>query len=378
MSAPRRVALVVRAARGGMMRHVLDLAEYLPAAGWQPVAVIAPPDPLIERELRELGVPFLAVPMADRVDAVADARSVRAIRARIESLAPDLVHVHSNKAAALTTRALRGLPSPPPAVFTAHNVPSFETAPFLARAVGRAALRSVGRRVSRTIAVSGYLRDRLVAAGLDATRIDVVRNGVDVGAIARRVACASGPGRAPDAPPATIGTMGRLIRDKGVGTLLRAIKALSDEGRDVQCVVIGDGPDEARLRALADELGIGERVDFVGYAEDPYPLVAGFDICALPTRLEAFGLSALECMAAGVPVVASNVGGLAEIITHGVDGFLVPPGDPGVLAAALARLLADPALRTRLAVEAARTAARFSVEAMVAGTVAVYEAALGA
>jgi glycosyltransferase involved in cell wall biosynthesis len=380
---PRRVVFVVRASRGGMSRHVVDLAAHLPGDRYELVGVLAPPDDRLEREFHRVGVPFVPVEMADGIDLLADLGTVRTLRSDLEALSPDLVHFHSNKAAFVGRRAVRRLAARPATAFTAHNYPSFERSGFVRRTLGRRALARVGADVDRTIAVSFALAGDLVEnVGFDPAKVAVVHNGIDAAAVAAGSTPEAGRAlREATGIPAdavVVGTIGRLVRDKGLDVLFRALGSLVDRHQELHCVVVGDGPDETRLREVAASLRIEDRVVFAGFVDDVGPWLAAMDVFALPTLVEAFGMSALEAMAAGVPIVASSVGGVPEVVADDTTGMLVDPGDANALADTLSWLITDPGLRTRLADQARVSARRFSLEAMADGTARVYDEALGA
>jgi N-acetyl-alpha-D-glucosaminyl L-malate synthase BshA len=113
------------------------------------------------------------------------------------------------------------------------------------------------------------------------------------------------------------------------------------ESLDVRLVLVGDGPEYGRTRELVETLGLADFVRFVGVVDDVVPLLAAADVLLLPSETESFGLVALEAMASGVPVVASDVGGLPEVVEHGVTGFLAPVGDVDAMAGYCLQLLAD-------------------------------------
>jgi glycosyltransferase involved in cell wall biosynthesis len=170
-----------------------------------------------------------------------------------------------------------------------------------------------------------------------------------------------------------VGFTGNVIPRKGVEELVRAAAQVLPSRPDAVFVVVGRVPMgqpedwQQSYSALAERLGIADRFRFVGFCDDVRAAVADFDILVLPSRQEPFGRSIIEAMALGVPVVASRVGGIPEIIEHERDGLLVRPGDADDLARALARLLDDPALRQSLGqagrsrVEAAFDVAKGSV-----------------
>lgn len=147
-----------------------------------------------------------------------------------------------------------------------------------------------------------------------------------------------------------IGFAGRLAHIKGVDVLLAAVADLHAKGLPVRLVIVGDGLERGDLESRARELGIFHITHFAGRVprDTVFSAIKGFDIAAMPSRLEGFGLSALEAMAAGVPVVASRVDALQEVVQDGMTGLLCQVDDPKSLADALARLVADKALRQRM------------------------------
>lgn len=177
-------------------------------------------------------------------------------------------------------------------------------------------------------------------------------------------------------PGARIGYVGRLQPEKGVDVLLRALAGLLEHPRRPTLTVVGDGPCRADLLQLALRLGLSDTVRFVGYLDDPVPVLSRLDVLAVPSRTDGTPIVVLEGQGAGVPVVASATGGIPDRIQPGVDGLLVPPGDPAALAAALARLLDDAAMARRLQVGGRRRAAACRHEAMVDQLVEAYEGAL--
>ena len=164
---------------------------------------------------------------------------------------------------------------------------------------------------------------------------------------------------------------------KQVDAVVRVFARIRSRVR-ARLVIVGEGPDLGRAEQLIDELGIRADVELIGESQDVVGLLSVSDLFLLPSLQESFGLSALEAMACGVPVVASNVGGLPEVVTDGVTGFLHPPDHVAAMADSAITLLSDPALHARMAAEGARLAAeRFSSDRIVPQYEAVYEQALG-
>jgi glycosyltransferase involved in cell wall biosynthesis len=145
----------------------------------------------------------------------------------------------------------------------------------------------------------------------------------------------------------------------------------------VHFLVVGDGPERARLEALADELGLAGRVDFLGFRDDARAVIAELDVLAVTSLSDGAPLVVLEAMEAGVPVVASAVGGLPDQIAHGRDGVLVSPGDPVALAGALGGLLRDPDRRRDLGTGGRRRVAGDGYDRLVERMEAVYRRLAG-
>jgi glycosyltransferase involved in cell wall biosynthesis len=171
--------------------------------------------------------------------------------------------------------------------------------------------------------------------------------------------------------------VGRLEPVKGLNV---AIDALSSEGmpQTVQLHIVGSGPCEDDLRMQAGEAGVAERVHFLGFRRDAYAFIAHCEALLMPSLHEGLPYTLLEAMALGKSVIASRVGGLAEVVEHEVTGILVQPGDPAALANAIQRLAAAPSLRARLGEEAQRVQrARYSLEAMTSSYLQLYHAISG-
>jgi glycosyltransferase involved in cell wall biosynthesis len=179
----------------------------------------------------------------------------------------------------------------------------------------------------------------------------------------------------PETSPVRIVSVARFEAPKDHATLLRALAQLPD--LDWELELVGDGPLEPACRALAAALGIAGRVRFPGYTPVVAEALGRAQIFALSSRSEALPRSVLEAMRAGLPVVATQVGGVPELVDNGVNGMLVPRGDTGALTAALAGLIPDAARRLQLGT-AARLSyeGRFRLEYMIEKTAALYETAL--
>ncbi|MEZ5409736.1 MAG: glycosyltransferase [Acidimicrobiales bacterium] len=176
-----------------------------------------------------------------------------------------------------------------------------------------------------------------------------------------------------DAP--VLAKVANFTPKKDHATLLRALSDLTRHP-PVHLALIGSGPLEADLRRQVDELGIGDRVAFLGTRDDVFELLPLMDGFVLSSQYEGFPISLIEAMATGLPCVATTVGGIPEIIVDGTNGLLVPPGRPDQLRDALARIVDDPELRADLGAEARRCAEGLDLRHAVERTQTLYESAL--
>ena len=260
----------------------------------------------------------------------------RRVRGLIETLRPDLLH-----ALHLTSYGfLSGLSGFQPSIVSLWGTDVLEapTVTPLHRWITRQALSRAG-----AITATGL---RLAEATLpyvpEGKPVTVIPYGVDLD----RFTPASRDGRGAGAH-VTIGAASRLSPEKGFEHLLRAVAMLRDRGIALDVVLAGDGPSRAGLARLAEELGLRERVEFLGeVAHDDVPgVLQRLDIFAMPSTWEGFGVSALEASAMELPAVASDIHGIPDVVLDGETGLLVPPADVGALADAIARLAGDAALR---------------------------------
>jgi glycosyltransferase involved in cell wall biosynthesis len=219
----------------------------------------------------------------------------------------------------------------------------------------------------------------LLQRGYDVERVSVIPNGIDCERF-RLQGNGEAVRREWNIPPGVpvVGVLARLMRIKGQEVFLRAAALIASKHPQARFVIVGgnniDHEYEDELKRLAERLGLKERVLFTGFRTDVPDLLAAFSVVVSPSLgLEGLSNSLLESMAAGVPVVATRVGGTPEIVEDGVTGLLVSPGDPDALAAAISRLLHDKTTATRLGQSARRRVfSRYSLEQAVASTERLY------
>ena len=240
--------------------------------------------------------------------------------------------------------------------------------------------RWMSRHTDAIFAVSGQLKDDLVKhIGMPEASVEVLHNGVDLSRfnVAERANAQTSARDAlrrewgvPDGV-LVVGSVGRLAAVKNYGLLVRAV---ASSGLDVHLVFAGEGPERATLTALAESLGIASRVHLLGHCNDVDRVLGAFDVFVLPSFSEGMSNTLLEAMAAGVPPVASAVGGNGEIVRDGVDGRLFASDDEAGLAACLVALCRDDALRARLAAAAReRVHSAFDIRSMIERYEQLYE-----
>jgi glycosyltransferase involved in cell wall biosynthesis len=325
------------------------------------VVAVGDDDDYLASELRRVGVPVHVLPDLQRsIDPARDARAVRAMRALIRKVRPDIVHTHSTKAGLLGR--LAAWREGRPAIHTAHAWSFSDGLPRRRKAIAIPVERLAGRLTRRFIVVSGA--DREVALRYRVARdeqVRIIHNGVvDVSDRAR-------PGVG--APP-VIAMVARMAAPKDHDLLLRALSGVVAPFR---LWLIGDGPDRGAVEAQIAALGLADRVELLGVRRDVPALLARTHLFVLASRQEGFPLATLEAMRAGLPVIASDVGGVREAVEHEQTGMLIPRGDTDRLREALQRLLLDPGLRAELGAAGRRAfEAKFTVAEMNARTLDVY------
>lgn len=236
--------------------------------------------------------------------------------------------------------------------------------------------RIMTKPLTRVIAISDYVRLQLIASGLDAEKIDVRHLGVDhrrfVPEPEARTDLLNEFGIGSDEVILT--TVSFLNPFKNPQTIIEACGRLAEQGLRFRLFVAGDGVLRHDLETLSRELGIKDRVKWLGHFADPSRLLQGSDIFVLASVGEAFGLVLPEAMACGLPVVATRSGGIVEIVEDQITGLLVEPLDSEALARALRRLIEDDELRRTLGTHGLkRVADEFTVDAVVANTIKIYE-----
>ncbi len=291
----------------------------------------------------------------------------------LRSERPDLIHTHVTVSGNVLWR-LAGLLAGVPVINHVHIGNYFRPGSLSGR-LARWIDTRTARIPKRFIVVSGRIAEGLAAQGYQADRIVMVPNGVDAESFFPRNGMDGRPG-------AVVGCIARLCRTKGQAVLLDAFARLDPGLGPAELWFVGEdqetgGAYRKVLEDQARDLGILDRVKFLGHRNDVAPLLGEMDMLVLPSFDEGMPLVLLEAMASAVPVVATRVGGVDELVDDGVDGVLVAPGDAADLANAVSRLLGDPGLRTRMGESGRKKAAeRFTLTKSIDAVCGVYEEAL--
>ncbi len=335
---------------GGVQAHVLSLADALRGMGDEvlvvgPSATDAPSDRTpggarIMSVGRTVAVPANGSRAPIALGPVAASR----MRALLRRAAPDVVHVHEPLVPVLGPAAV--LASDAARVLTFHATAERGALPHLYRAVRSVARVIVARGDALTAVSPVAAAFHAHALGFDRDRLTIVPNGVEVARFAQGAERARGPAQ-------RLVFLGRLERRKGADVAVRAFLRLAAERPDLELRVLGDGPLAPTLRRLVADVpaSVARRVDLAGRAEPAElpGLLADADVAVLPARGgESFGIVLLEAMAAGLPLVATDIPGYRAVARHEQEALLVAPDDPVALASAVARLLDDAPLAARL------------------------------
>ncbi len=369
-----RVVHLIKATRiSGAERHLLILLTALRRLDVDAhLLLLVEPKRLMDdlvAEAGERGIPTQRIV----IHRDADLRLVGRLRESLRRLRPDILHTHLIHAD--TYGFLAGkLAGVPRIISSRHN-----DDPFRRRLPLRLTHRALWRGLHAGIAISEAIRQFMVEVeGAPEDKLHVVHYGLEFERIepAQIDAARSALRDELHLPPETFlfGMACRLTAQKGISDALQAFARIAESDERAHFVVAGDGELMARLLAEAQDWGLAERVHFLGWRSDVLDVLAALDVFLMPSRWEGFGLVLIEAMSRRIPVIASRVSAIPEIVRDGESGLLVPPSDPRALAEAMQRLLHDRPLRAYLGLLGEdRVESYFSAERMVQETLALYQ-----
>jgi glycosyltransferase involved in cell wall biosynthesis len=353
-----------RSWRGGQ-NQVLLTVNGLREIG-QRAALVAHPDGELRRRASE-GLELIPIAPRTEVDLTAAWRLSRVVR----KLRPDVVHAHDPHGVAMAALALSFAGGAPAPVLVASRRVDFHLK-------GNSLSRWKYRQVDCFITASEAIRQMLVADGIPSSRTVTVHEGIDVehAEAAARVNLHEAfwlPHHAP-----IVGNVAALVPHKGQRYLVDAAHLVVQEVPDARFVILGEGELREHLERQVREYRLEKHVLLPGFRTDVLGCIKGFDLFVMSSVTEGLGTSLLDAMACGKPVVATDAGGIPEVVDQGVTGTLVPARDPRTMATAIVELLSDESRRRAMGEAGlARVKARFTVERMVAATAKVYARAAG-
>jgi glycosyltransferase involved in cell wall biosynthesis len=301
---------------GGLEQAYLDYTQALLLRGHKITAIVAPDAPYLG-ELAKLEVEVICLRTHGFYDVFAWLRLRKLLRsAKIANLVkPIVVLAHNGRAIFTAYQALRGLAMPIIGVSHSNNI-------------------KYSKKANGLLVLTEAMRGRFLAAGYSFEKCAVIGNMIELADLSTEQ-------KWQKQNPSVIGFLGRLSSEKGVADLLQGLAILRAKNLLVNVKIGGAGEEENSLRALAEKLSITEQVEFCGWIanNDKADFFASIDVLCVPSSYETFGIVVLEAWAAGVPVIAAEVGGLAEIITNGENGLLYPRANVAVLAENIEKLL---------------------------------------
>lgn len=363
--------LVTHLNPGGAQETVVLLADGLDKLGFD-VTVVAAPGGTEEPRLGELGIPVLTVPgLQRRVSPRADSTAYRQLRRLLRGGSFDIVHTHSSKAGVLGRLAARreGVAG---ILHTSHGLPVNPDMSRLEKAILLTAERIAARASHRIVAVSRATAQELVDLKLARpNQLAVISSGIDVDRFRRqdKLEAKRALGLPEDAPVA--GWIGRHFEQKRPGDVVSAARSICERVPGAYVLLVGDGPLLEASRKAAEDC---ERVRVLGFRADVEMIYAALDVMYLASAWEGLPRTILEAMAAGAPVVSTDVSGVSEVVEDGTTGFLVDVGDWRTLTDRVARILNDPALAGRMSQAAAAKITReYSAQHTVEATAELYE-----
>jgi glycosyltransferase involved in cell wall biosynthesis len=360
----RVVEILATGTSGGAQEHVYSLMTRLDLARFD-ASVVSLSSGSAVRKLERAGFEVLVIDEPD------EAVAVGMLTAHLVETRPDVVHTHMYRADIIGTKAVTALANAghcrPYLVSTVHSsrIRSMED---------RETIRRLTPQMDQLIAVSKSIERKIADEHRDGAPVRLIYNGVDLDRYDHQEPCCTLRDEYGMEPGSQIvGVVARLEPEKGHLTLLDAWPHVLRRVPDAYLLMVGEGSHREALAARAAENRVAHRVVFTGRRDDVPAVTAALDVAVLPSHREAQGLSILEAMALSRPVVASDVGGIPEMIEDGVTGLLVPHDQPEALAAAIVRLLTDHSLADTIA-RAAHDLVhdRFCVQVMVRSVEEIY------
>lgn len=358
---------------GGAERHIINLAGAVNPQMVEIAVCCLFSEPFAGIAARA-GINVFDVTMKNRTDLSVVSKLATIIRENNF----DIVHTHGVRANLLGRLAARQA-GRKPVITTVHSLLEKDYPEFFRRQVNKFTEWATRSLTDHFITVSQGLKDKLVSSGIPAGRVTVIYNGI----VLENFSLPDEPGAArarlgygPDVP--LVGIVARLHPVKGHQYFLEAARLVLEQCPGAHFVIAGEGPQRQFLEDMAGRLGLADRVAFTGFVADVRALMADLNLLVISSLWEGFGLTAVEAMALGVPVVSTEAGGLPEVVLHGETGLLVPPANSAALAKSIIWMLEHPEAAAEM-VKKARQAVceKFTAQVMARRTEELYRQVLG-
>lgn len=365
---------ITQAELGGAQQYVLTLAQHFHGTGHDVLIVAGGErDDYLFSKSAMMGIPTKYLPsLVPQISPSKDLKALGELKKIGNSFEPDIVHLNSSKISVLGSFAFKRSRrvKKTRVVYTAHGF-VFNEGRFLRKLYGRALERYTARMKDAIICVSHYDRAQALKHSVGSIHsLHTIHNGIDLKGThflpreeAQEILGLSGT---------VVGTIANHYATKGLEYLIKAAKRMLKDSPDVTFAVIGDGPERVHLEKAVTSHGLEERFLLLGPKTQAAGFLKAFDVFVLPSVKEGFPYALLEAMVAGIPIVATNVGGVPEIITDKKTGVLIPPRDPRALADAIALLLNDTTATQKYAQAGLEDVQQFSQERLLTQTSDLY------
>lgn len=349
------------ASLAGAPRHLLALLENFDYQKFK-FFVICPPGPLAG-EIRVLKKPvdLEIVPMRSRLDWAA----IKEIRSNIKHIKPDLIHVHGTRAGSLGRLANIGLKFP--LIYTEHLwTRDYHLSSHLENIFQVTGMWFLDMFTTQNIAVSQAVKDFMVESQISRPeKILVVYNAIELSKKKAKIFSQN---------ERVLGTVGTLNYQKGIQHLIAAMPKIIKEFPQTKLVIVGEGVYKDRLEQLVRKMKLSRAITFTGFVKDVEDEMLKFDLYIQPSISESFGLAIVQAMGLGLPVVATNTGGIPEVVTAGKSGILVETGKSEALAEAIIALLRDEVKAKKMGKLAAEEVKiKFNLRDLIKETERIYE-----
>ncbi|UCE22866.1 MAG: glycosyltransferase family 4 protein [Candidatus Aminicenantes bacterium] len=372
--------IITRLDKGGSAENTFLTVKGLDKKKYDVTLMSGPvQDPSQERriQIEECGIPYIHMPVLVRnINVIADAIAFFKIRRFLAKKKFDVVHTHTSKAGLLGRFAAR-LAGVPVVVHTPHGHVFFGYFGLMKTKIFILLEKLANRMTDRIVALTHREKaDYISYRTCPEEKLTVIPSGIELNKFREYTPSNKTKLKKEIGLPENsfvVGTAGRLVPVKGPEFLINASQTIIPKHPNTCFLFAGDGPLKEDLQKKANEAGGEKNIFFLGWRDDIEHILSIFDVFCLPSLNEGMGRVLVEAMAHGIPIVASDVGGIPDLVTHGKNGFLVPPKNPEELAKHIQILIEDEAKRKKMGEAGKKMAQKFSHESMVKNIAALYE-----